>query len=409
MALSKGLKANHVMRCLDLNIPPDNEEFAKICRDILNTCVRNTEEAERAAHGVSPDGGSNGMPTSGKGLRRGVWGLIEESELAKSIRQGDGCKTDTISRAQALLAQIEDHSSTPRTEVNPSGAEQELIQEAREMVEELTAQIQSTAVDETKLEELLGLCDKLNTGIDRLSSRTSSKSLLLGLGLKVDCLNGTSGDVLHDSPKGDEENEEADGLLTPRVDKGKGRAQPEPEVPEKVLSPTFTITESEDEDEDDHRFMDVEEGGEPEQATSPTDRSKSWVAEEGEVFRKGAVLLGPEEMEGEYPGEELRRELLEAMVERPPPRGIIIDEFGTELSVQTAPLEEAPHSPPATEEPQPQKLPPKPYISRNRSTSSNSLQTVSDIQSPISPTAKTPTSPPPTSPGGTSRAFPLRS
>ena len=33
------------------------------------------------------------------------------------------------------------------------------------------------------------------------------------------------------------------------------------------------------------------------------------VEEEGEVFRKGNVLLGPEEMEGEYDGEELRIEV----------------------------------------------------------------------------------------------------
>ena len=33
------------------------------------------------------------------------------------------------------------------------------------------------------------------------------------------------------------------------------------------------------------------------------------MEEEGEVFRKGTVLLGPEEMEGEYDGEELRREV----------------------------------------------------------------------------------------------------
>jgi protein phosphatase 1 regulatory subunit 37 len=94
MALSKGLKANHVMRCLDLNIPPDNEEFASICRDILNTCVRNTEEAERAARGGVGAGqaedGQQGTPMSGKGVGKGVWGLIEESELARSIRMGDG-------------------------------------------------------------------------------------------------------------------------------------------------------------------------------------------------------------------------------------------------------------------------------------------------------------------------------
>ncbi len=38
-------------------------------------------------------------------------------------------------------------------------------------------------------------------------------------------------------------------------------------------------------------------------------RSRSWVAEEGEIFRKGNKLLGPEEMEGEYAGEELRIEV----------------------------------------------------------------------------------------------------
>lgn len=40
-----------------------------------------------------------------------------------------------------------------------------------------------------------------------------------------------------------------------------------------------------------------------------TDSSRRLVEEEGEVFRKGAVLLGPEEMEGEYDGEELRKEV----------------------------------------------------------------------------------------------------
>ena len=33
------------------------------------------------------------------------------------------------------------------------------------------------------------------------------------------------------------------------------------------------------------------------------------MAEEGEIFRKGNKLLGPEEMEGEYDGEELRIEV----------------------------------------------------------------------------------------------------
>lgn len=33
------------------------------------------------------------------------------------------------------------------------------------------------------------------------------------------------------------------------------------------------------------------------------------MEEEGEIFRKGNVLLGPEELEGEYAGEDLRKEV----------------------------------------------------------------------------------------------------
>jgi protein phosphatase 1 regulatory subunit 37 len=62
-----------------------------MCRDILNSCVRNTEEAERNSQLSSATfgrGGGAGAGTagSGRGLGKGVWNMIEESELAKSIR-----------------------------------------------------------------------------------------------------------------------------------------------------------------------------------------------------------------------------------------------------------------------------------------------------------------------------------
>lgn len=50
-----------------------------MCRDILNTCVRNTEEAERNSQTVA----------SGRGQGKGVWGLIEDSELAKTFKKDD--------------------------------------------------------------------------------------------------------------------------------------------------------------------------------------------------------------------------------------------------------------------------------------------------------------------------------
>lgn len=48
--------------------------------------MRNTEEAEKISRGPEHSGGGG----SGRGLGKGVWGMIEESELAKTIRKGEG-------------------------------------------------------------------------------------------------------------------------------------------------------------------------------------------------------------------------------------------------------------------------------------------------------------------------------
>ncbi|KAF8879272.1 hypothetical protein BD779DRAFT_1552376 [Infundibulicybe gibba] len=285
MALSSGLKANHTMRCLDLNIPPGDEKFARMCRDILNSCVRNTEEAERNAH--SP-GGANGA--SGRGLGKGVWGMIEESELAKSIRLGE---------EKRVRPSLYSTSSFYRC----SGAGPSL--RAKTIISDLGKMIQKTD-DPTIMEELLQLNDTLITLSAKLTPPSRPTLTLHGLGkifittIEIPTPHGDS------SPTEPLSLEEDATPTTPRIDKGKGKAEPEPEVLEKVLSPTFLITESEDEDEDGHRYISEEPS---EEVASPTNRSRIWVEEEGEVFRKGTVLLGPEEMEGEYDGEELRKEV----------------------------------------------------------------------------------------------------
>ena len=39
MALNSGLKANHTMRCLDLNIPPADEEMARYVISYILECL----------------------------------------------------------------------------------------------------------------------------------------------------------------------------------------------------------------------------------------------------------------------------------------------------------------------------------------------------------------------------------
>ncbi|KAG5637415.1 hypothetical protein H0H81_004673 [Sphagnurus paluster] len=381
MALSSGLKANHVMRCLDLNIPPGDEVFA---RDILNSCVRNTEEAER----ISQAG------ASGRGLGKGVWGMIEDSELAKSIRFGEGEKSDSdvAVRARECVAQLRSlQVNSPyqaKSPFSPTLSRPEAVAEAsknaRAIVAELATVIEATD-DPALMEELLDLNDQLTALLRDLPAPARPVLTLHGLGLN---LNGTDHANAAGNGNGymaangyDDEDEELTPT-TPRADKGKGRAQPEPEELEKVLSPTASLlaavtpTELEDDDDDESEHVTYIPVETLEGAASPNDRSRSWVAEEGEVFRKGTVLLGPEEMEGEYAGEDLRKELLEAMVERPPPRpfqdDFLLDSMEHSRSEETPPV-----SPSESEQPKP---PPRPYISRSRSSSNNSILSV------ISPT-----------------------
>ncbi|KAF8635270.1 hypothetical protein AX15_000493 [Amanita polypyramis BW_CC] len=404
MALSSGLKANHVMRCLDLNIPENDDEFSRMCREILNTCVRNTEEAENAQNAESGGGGH--------GIGKGIWGMIEESSLAKSIRLNEEkqSENDIVLKARLCATQLNDAlSMTKAGQASGSPPTRELADKARAVLSELTVAIQETE-NPMRLHVLLGINDQLHALLPKLPTPQKPVLTLKGLGdvavnglpvsrvdspkASTDLQNGhTAAHAVVPSEDGAKVRDEADTPTTPRIDKGKARAEPEPEVPEKVLSPTFLIAESEDE-EDETRYVVADE--EVDAGPSSTDRSRIWVAEEGEVFRKGTVLLGPEEMEGEYDGEELRRELLDAMVERPPPRPLT-DEFGLEVS-PLLPEQDVKVSSPT----EPDKPPPKPYMPRRASLRPNSPSSPSVTHSPFQnlalPSPSSPLSPAPVSP-----------
>lgn len=453
MALSRGVRGNRVMRCLDLCVPPGDEEFARMCRDILNTCIRNTEDAEKSARAASEaangtsnanaadsNANSDGAATpsgtvSGRGQGKGVWNMIEESELAKSIRLDEEKRLEsdilTRGRAQAThLTQLISATSLPKTTTH-SDIESMAVH-TRALTTELAAAIQETE-DPGRLEELLEVNDSLigllkrlpavgariggpKAGGDGLGKGGRPNLTLTGLGIggvnqrpNGSAIQATSSPVVNGSlavpsnanhlhhPKSsaaEEEDDEEDTPTTPRVDKGKRRADPEPVEIEKVLSPSaaFMISAEEDEDRmsDDEDVMNGGGYGTPPEGVegmpSPTDRSRRWVAEEGEVFRKGQVLLGPEEMEGEYAGEDLRKELLEAQLDRPPPRPI---NDGLDNAFALDPVTgddhlgmSAPSTPILDDAPQ-GRPPPRPYVARSRSTSS----TPTEGSSPVIPGA----------------------
>lgn len=320
MALSQGLKSNHTMRCLDLNIPPSDEKMAqyvvdcpqvplqlttccRMCRAILETCVRNTEEAEKSAQS------GTSTPTTGRGQGKGLWTMIEDSSLARSIRKDDTKKvhirspvfsspltsaapldtmlttgapfsisapqagSDTITQARQIVSQLEallsrspGSSSAPTSPAVGSEEHPELIARARTILKPLGGVI-SKEEDPMRLEELLGLNDNLTSLVSQLSPRPHLS--LQGLGMSIGqamrspiIMAGPDGEILGQSSLSrtpsngsangngnsngasaahiDSDSEAEEELGTPRMDKGKGRAPPEPEVHEQVLSPEIT-------------------------------------------------------------------------------------------------------------------------------------------------------------------------
>jgi protein phosphatase 1 regulatory subunit 37 len=192
--------------------------------------------------------------------------------------------------SSSLAPGVKGSPQTPKPAVNPA-AFNELVSKSKAVASELAIVIQETE-DPSRLEELLGINDQLLSLLKTVPGGTRPQLKLKGLGLTLDddsrnssvdgdgmldglphingraaAMNGHFGGDSSASSSADSfEEDKTLTPTTPRIDKGKQRAEPEPEQEEMVLSPkTFQINESESEDEDGVRYR-------GEEVASPTDR-----------------------------------------------------------------------------------------------------------------------------------------
>ncbi|KAF9982525.1 hypothetical protein BGZ75_006096 [Mortierella antarctica] len=61
MALSVSIRMNKSLTCLDMNVPPNDAEFARLSRDILRACIRNMEDKTGTNAGMPS---ADDMPTN---------------------------------------------------------------------------------------------------------------------------------------------------------------------------------------------------------------------------------------------------------------------------------------------------------------------------------------------------------
>lgn len=246
--------------------------------------MRNTEDAEKAVVGGSGVDATLGRKTA-------VWGMIEESELAKTIRgsfdkvlsqvNNPGIantapqQPSSTAEGDALVAQIrqvisdlEDHALHPPSgsseRQTPSDVDSEVTRRANELQPKLQLLVEKSLGEEIpKVDELLALNDSLTSmlastqgalapgilPITRRASQDQGTRLTVDIPLYNGSLSpdstGTPNGHIHESPSTTDDSDEE--VSTPRLDKGKQRAAEEPERPTPVLRRPSLVLDSEDE------------------------------------------------------------------------------------------------------------------------------------------------------------------
>lgn len=219
--------------------------------------------------------------------------MIEESRLARALRKDGVMKVESrgprepperllisgraqneseaVVQAQQCRDQLQAliARSTPTLESDAAETQEalELIERAKTLLPGLVEVIR-TCSDSGRLDELLNLNDTLVSLVAQASPKP--KASLQGLGLELNGLgnpgaNNGSGMVNNHivSPRGDstEEPSDDDSPSTPRLDKGKGKAPPEPEIVKPVLSPRgFAAPDSDSDSDSDEIEHEAEQG-----------------------------------------------------------------------------------------------------------------------------------------------------
>ncbi|KAI5474358.1 leucine-rich repeat containing protein 68 [Pseudohyphozyma bogoriensis] len=325
MALSVAVKMNNTLRCLDLNIPPNDPDFARLSQEILQCCVRNTELAqeESIARGKK---GTIAAPILQSAVARDLK-TRQDAEDRRTRRQAAASKSQ-----QEILTAAEE-CRTVLTELlvtDEEAAAKGVIVQPSEVMRDLLVQAQ---LAEAQLAEAI------------LATAGAQKDLALTLGDDLSRLYDRAKRLYDGHPA------EPPPVSTPQrgglaVDVA-STTSPSPQL----SSPSFSITGSDDEDDDEDAASNDSHGS-PTRARSSaqasretppldiaavvnndefdavaaprsptTDYSRSLTLEEGEVFRKGTALgaadVDEDELE-DVSGEELKKEILETEVERSP-------------------------------------------------------------------------------------------
>lgn len=356
LALSVSIKLNSTIRCLDLNIPPNDPDFSRLSQDILNTCVRNTELAQEKADADARRAadGSKRVVVAQPIRKSALASTLEERQRAEERRERR--LQETLRSQQDILAAAAETGDVVREllSVDEAASAKGVIVRPSEVVRDALVQLQ---LAEAQLAEA---APTTRQG----EEREQAEALLSELGSLLDLAK-----TLYDRPAAPPA-APVERLPVPPPAAAAASADEAPP------SPTFSLVDSSDEEDDEdaqagavvappaandaaqvhldslaipasdalsERLTVPEQSAAAPSVRSPIEsESRAMVAEESEVFRRGLALgvddVSDEEddedrhrtsknvmvdegqvlKKSEVSGEELKKEILETPVQRSP-------------------------------------------------------------------------------------------
>lgn len=332
LALSIAMKMNQNLRCLDLNIPPNEPEFSHLSQSILESCVRNTEKAEVEGGGKSL---SKLIITSvvasqlkkqqelverHRGAREAESNQIDEiidssresrvvlSELLASdeqmVAQGIVVVQSELVREMLLNAQLAEAQLAEAVAVTSSGSSQRRSFFFLSF-EEVTFSAHPFLFIHV-LENVMSLADEMTALLDRAKRIYDPPTAAIIPSPPLEITSTVSSIIEPSSPTFSMDDSDLDSI-TSLDSLSTSTATPPPAHNSIAIPPRLNEREG------------FEAGGAAGSPRSPSEHSRSFTIEEGEVFRRrGALNEVANSIDDEREGEELKKKLLAVEFERTP-------------------------------------------------------------------------------------------
>ncbi|GAC97564.1 hypothetical protein PHSY_005150 [Pseudozyma hubeiensis SY62] len=223
MALAVSLRMNRSLRCLDLNIPANNPDFARLSQEILQSCVRNTEAAQQRAER--------------KGLKQKVAAPIYRSVVARAVRENE---------ERVRKEEIEREGEVRRVKERERAEVEALVGRARDCVGLMKEVVEGEGSGEV-VEELKKQGEKLRKKLGEVAGRVEEGDLLEKVLMVHDELEEVGARLERIYAKDAPVRKSSQG----EVGLSAHLSTPDQEVASGLSSPAFSIADSDEDSEDD--------------------------------------------------------------------------------------------------------------------------------------------------------------